>query len=109
MVKYTLYCENGRIFRSGQHFLKIGTWLEWRSDRVILQHGLLSDDEAIQIRGQSMVNVYQDSRNNCVTITEPYASKYLKRIGGFNENLTQFIGILYFIKKDYYRGEVHVK
>ena len=109
MIKYTLYCARGQIFRSGPHFLYIGDWLEWHPDMVLLHHGLLTDAEARQIRTQEYVNIYQDARFGCVSIVEPYAPKYLQRKDLDSSKLTQYIGYLTRETPYFYTGRVHVK
>lgn len=109
MTPYTLYCKKGQLFRSGPHFLLIGTWLDWYPDQVILQHGLLTDAELRQLESQTMVNIYQDARFGCVSIVEPYAPKYLRKKEIELTGLTQYIGHLTREDHHFYTGRVHVK
>ena len=106
--KYTLYCNLGRLFRPGTHFLLIGEWLQWTPDRVILAHGVLSDSELKQIRTQTLLNVYQDSRYCTMSIVEPYADKYLQR-NPDREKLTQYVGCLHRENYNLFTGRIRVK
>lgn len=108
MVPYTLYCRHGYLFRSGMHFLQVGVWMHWLPDMVILQHGLLTETEYRQIQTKRYVNVYQDSRYSCVSITVPYVNKYVSRVED-QTKLTQYIGKLVNVAYDLWCGEVNVK
>lgn len=108
MTKYTLYAQNGRFLRSGKHYLHIGDWLEFSPDRVILEHGMLTDGELRQLRSQSLVNVYQHGNLHTVSITVPYDGKYFSRQTD-QSKLMQYIGCLKRVNLCYYVGEVNVK
>lgn len=108
MTKYTLFALNGRLFHSNVHYLQIGTWLEYRPDRVILQHGTLTDAELHQLRSQFLVNVYQHTSFHTVSITIPYDNKYYSRQPD-PTLLTQYIGCLQRETENLYCGRVNVK
>lgn len=108
MIKYTLYCNKGVLFKSGTHFLTIGDWLPYRPDRIILQHGMFTDAEARQIKSQTYVNVYQSACHNIVSVTEPYNSRYMERKKD-KELLQAYIGALVRENENLWTGRVHVR
>lgn len=108
MTKYTLFAHNGRLFHSETHYLLIGEWLEYKPDRVILQHGQLTEAELHQLRSQLLVNVYQHTSYHTVSITIPYDNKYYSRQPDPTQ-LTQYIGCLHRESDNLFCGRVHVK
>ena len=108
MTKYSLYCQKGVLFKTGTHFLSIGEWVDYSSDKVILQHGMLTDAELKQIRSQTLVNVYQSACHNLVSIVEPYNTRYYERKKD-KAMLQAFIGCLVKKSDDLWMGKVHVK
>ena len=108
MTKFTLFCENGYLFKTGSHYLLLGQWVEYCEGYTILQHGTLSDQEAHQISTQSLVNVYQDMRNKAIGITAPYHEKYLLRQENMKD-LTLYAGCLKRQSKYCWKGDVRIK
>lgn len=108
VIKYTLICKNGYLFHTDTHFLVIGEWLGFSYGYTILQHGILSEEEAQQIRTQTLVNVYQDIRNKTVSIIAPYHEKYLSRKDNKND-LSLFAGCLKRESALIWMGKLHIK
>lgn len=109
MVKYTLYCKNGSLFKTGPHFLLFGEWLPyWSRDYTILCHGTLSDEEYRQFSSQKYINVYQNNKNTIMSLFNEYNEKYLQRKGG-KIDIMRYAGCLQYAYHDFYIGEVRVK
>lgn len=108
MNKYTLFCQEGRLLRSGAHFLMVGDWVPYCEGYVILQHGVLSDLELKQLQSQTLVNVYQDMKSKVVSIIAPYDDKYLSRHPDL-KSLTGYIGYLHRVNKHLFSGMLHIK
>ena len=108
MIKFTLYCENGRLFQTACHYLLLGDWITWCEGYTILQHGILSDQEEQQIFSQELVNVYQDMRNKSIGITSPYHEKYMQRNNN-PDNLTLYAGCLKRNTNYLWKGSVTIK
>ena len=96
-MKYTLICENGRIFRPGTHWLFLGQWVDYCEGYTILQHGVLSDQEVRQL----------DMRNKCIGITANYHEKYLA--GKNAKDLTLYAGCLKRMSRNVWKGEVRIR
>ena len=95
-MKYTLYCKPGRDFRPGIHCLYLGEWLGFSPDRIILQHGQLSEERAAAIQRFDKVAVFCDARFHTISIECRYNEAYYKRKKELGDDeLTQFIGWLY--------------
>ena len=108
MIKFTLFCKNGRLFHTACHYLLLGEWITYCEGYTILQHGTLSDQEEQQLFGQTLVNVYQDMRNKSNCITAPYHEKYLNRQNNLN-NLTLYAGCLKRSSHYLWEGEITIK
>lgn len=106
-MKYTLLCENGRIFQPGTHWLFLGQWVDYCEGYTILQHGVLSDQEVQQLETQQLVNLYQDMRNKSIGITANYHEKYLA--GKNAKDLTLYAGCLKRMSRNVWKGEVHIR
>ena len=59
-VKYTLYCQPGRLFHAGDHYLTVGSWIPPDPDRyVILKHGTMSRNEYNDICTRYKLTIYE--------------------------------------------------
>lgn len=108
IIKYTLYCQNGHLFKSGVHYLTLGEWIDYENGRTILEHGIMSEEEAKQILSQSLVNVYQYSQNNRMSIREEYNIKYMKKVID-RRKLESFAGCLHRVSEYEWEGRIRVK
>lgn len=108
MIKYSLVCKNGYLFRTDTHFLILGEWVGFNYGFTILEHGILTEEEARQLRSQTLVNLYQDMRNKTVGITAPYHEKYLNR-NPRKSDLTLYAGCLRRESSNIWTGRVRIK
>lgn len=108
VTKYTLLCKNGYLFRTDTHYLILGEWCNFAYGYTILQHGILSEEEARQIMSQSLVNLYQDMRNKCVSILPCYHDRYFDR-NADKTKLTSYAGCLKRESELIWRGSAHIK
>ena len=108
MIKYTLMCKNGYLFKPDTHYLFLGYWQSYCEGCTILEHGTLSEQEYRQIKNQTLVNVYQDQHNNRMSIEPGYHSKYLSKIED-KTRLQSYAGCLKKVTDYVYEGRVHVK
>lgn len=108
LTKYTIYCRNGYLFKTDTHFLCIGEWLPMSCGYTILHHGTMTEEEARQIRSQSLVNLYQDMRNKTISIFPQYHDKYLSRKED-KSLLISYVGCLKRTSLGEYKGYVHIK
>lgn len=109
ITKYSLLCKNGYLFHTDTHILIMGEWVNFSYGYTILAHGILSEEEARQIMGQTLVNLYQDTRNKTVTITAPYHEKYLSRNDDRKTDLSLYAGCLKRQSERVWEGRVHIK
>lgn len=59
-VKYTLYAEQGKTFKSGVHYLHIGSWLQLDLSRyVVLVHGTMSRAEYNGMCSKYLLSLYE--------------------------------------------------
>ena len=108
VIKYTLFCKNGYLFRSDTHFLIIGQWVNYCAGYTILEHGIISEMEYKQIMSQSLVNIYQYGQHNRMSIKEEYNTKYLTRKKD-RQNLQSFAGCLHRVSELMWEGRLRVK
>lgn len=107
MIKYTLYAEPGACFSTRAHFLTIGTWLQYCPDKIILEHGLMSEREADQIRKDGKVNLYQNTNLKTVSIYSSCSREYANRVIN-KETLLSYIGSLFRIGDNLFKGRVEL-
>lgn len=68
-MRYTLYCEYGRLGRPGAHFLHVGEWI--RPDgHVVLCHGTMTDDEWESVNMSGYCVLVDDSRTHTVRVRQ---------------------------------------
>ena len=109
MIKYTLYCVNGRLFRPSLHFLVFGKWIPYNDPRItILCHGTLTDEECRQFKSQTYINIYQNNKDKIMSLWCDYNCNYLKRKKDIRDIIT-YAGSLKRLNEDLYVGEVRVK
>lgn len=107
MIKYTLYAEPGVCFSTRAHFLTIGRWLDYQPDRIILEHGLMTDSEAEQIKKDGKVNLYQNTNLKTVSIFSSCSREYVNRVIN-KESLLSYIGFLVRVGDNLYKGRVEL-
>lgn len=71
-VRYTLYCEHGRVLHSRIHYLYIGDWLLPDLEKyVVLVHGLFSKREYLSVCMRYKIGMYSYHPANWTDI-RPY-------------------------------------
>lgn len=96
-VKYTLYADVGKCFRSGAHYLYIGEWLDLDKSRfVVLVHGTMSRNVYNHVCTMSRLSIYEYAPVSWVDIF-PYQDNgffRFQRIGTLykRKDLDEWIG-----------------
>lgn len=80
-MKYTFFCELGRLYRPGLHYLMIGDWIIPDPARfVILAHGNMTSQEYAYIEKNGYCKIYFESHYHLLRIyqmpLEWHAAKY---------------------------------
>ena len=104
-MKYTLFCRPGRLFSTDLHYLYIGSWVNFSDGFIVLKHGIMTDDKLSEILIRGYVNVFSDSRFNCISIDHFYNESYYRRIVA-DEDLQQYCGRLVRIRKRLFAGRL---
>ena len=107
MIKYTLYAEPGACFSTRAHFLTIGSWLQYQPDKIILEHGIMTERELAQIKAEGKVNLYQNSNLKTISIFASCSREYANRVIN-KESLFSYIGSLFKIGDNLYKGGVEL-
>lgn len=93
MIKYTLFCQNGSMFKTAEHYCYFGSWLAGSGRYTILAHGSIPDEYYQKIRARGEVPIFYNGNLKCWCIERPYCEGYSKRVED-QKRLLKFVGIL---------------